>query len=90
MEGNHYLVYEIVNLKLSEIVVGISRTPLETVLLSDPEVEPARWESEDRVVRRVVEKDLSLDQAAAFALNYSASEALSPLTVYLAGVPRQA
>ena len=90
MDEKRYLVYEIANLELLEIVVGISGTPVDEVRLSDPELEPERWDPSHRVVRRVVEAGLTLDEAAAFALTYCETTALSPMTVYLAGVPSHA
>lgn len=82
---NHY-VFEIANFELREIVVGISSVPLEDVKRTHPLLAPSMWRPEDHVVYRKVAGSLSVDEAAAFALEHAGSEALKPYTVFVAGL----
>lgn len=86
MTPANHLVFEIVNFELKEIVIGISAAPLEQIRRTHPTLAPSMWQADDHVAYRVVESDLTLEDAAAFALQYSESASLRQFTVFVAGL----
>ena len=75
-------MYEVVNFDLGEVVIGIAHPAVDPKLLTKNAARLG-WKASQRTTFRVIEDQLSLDDAARFALKYSESESMKAYTVFL-------